>query len=93
MGRTKDCKTKKECWRFKVYYPDKGIIIIDKNYCSLRDIANETNLPYSKIVDLKDGGRNKTKNTISFYPTIELQKIGAIKQNEPDEPIEETPLE
>ena len=79
MGRTINCKTKKECWSFKVFYPEKNIVIIDKIYPSLREIATETGLPYSKIVDMKDGGRNKTKNTISFYPTIELRRIGAIK--------------
>lgn len=82
MGRTKDCKTKKLCWRFVVSYPDRNITIIDKEYSTLSEISKETGLPYSKINDLKDGGRNKTKNTISFYPTLKLYKItniGAIK--------------
>jgi len=77
MGRTKESKTKKLCWSFKVFYPEQGITIIDRTYATLGEIASDTGMPYSKINDMKDGGRCKSKNTISFYPTIELKRIGA----------------
>ena len=92
MGRKKESKTQKLCWSFKVSYPDRNIVIIDKQYATLADIANETGLPYSKINDMKDGGRCKSKNKISFYPTIELKRIGAISnliKEEEEEPVEE----
>jgi len=89
MGRTKDSKTKKVCWSFKVSYPDKNITILDKTYSTLGEIAAETGLPYSKINDLKEGGRCKSKNTISFYPTIELKRIGAISNLSTEDEDEE----
>ena len=87
MGRTKASKTKKLCWSFKVFYPERGITIIDKTYATLAEIASDTGMPYSKINDMKDGGRCKTKNTISFYPTIELKRIGATPNLSPVSPV------
>jgi hypothetical protein len=81
--RTKGAITNKECWSLKIYYPD--YIVKEGTYRTLKEVADDLNISYNQVSELTTNGRNKTKTKYSFYPSIELKKIGAIDNFIPDE--------
>jgi len=81
--RTKGAKTNKNCWSVKITQGD--IELHNKEYKTLREAGDDMGLTYSQICELGPNGRNKKKSIrFKYMPTIVIEKIGAIKDVDPE---------
>tara|TARA_R110000764_G_scaffold29070_2_gene68314 strand:+ start:587 stop:796 length:210 start_codon:yes stop_codon:yes gene_type:complete len=62
-------------FHIKVYHPENNIILINKEFDTLKEISDELNIPYQFVADCSSRGFNKKFQNYSFVPKIEITKI------------------
>jgi hypothetical protein len=67
--RTINASTKKQVWRLEIDNLD-GTVYMDKNYSTLEEIANELNMTYNQICDIKN---NRIKKR-PLMPNIKINR-------------------
>ena len=75
MGRTNN--QNKLCYSVSVVIGlgDDIQILHDKNYTTLREIANDLNLPYQQVADISIGRSKRFKTSFKYQPRINIQKL------------------
>ena len=67
-------KSKKNCWNCKITL--QKIELHNKDYLSLKDLADDIGLSYSIIADISSGRKKNKKYTNFIYqPVIEINRI------------------
>ena len=56
MPRHKNSLNKKEKYNVKINIMDNDVL--DKNFCSLKEIANELDIPYPTLTDIYEKGEH-----------------------------------
>tara|TARA_R100001443_G_scaffold7445_1_gene16766 strand:+ start:910 stop:1185 length:276 start_codon:yes stop_codon:yes gene_type:complete len=71
----------------KVYHPEQNIILLNKEYDSLKALGEELGLSYNQVADLSCEKKEVKKyRKFKFYPKIEIQKVYKLsKEDNKDE--------
>jgi hypothetical protein len=71
----------------KVYHPEQNIILLNKEYDSLKALGEELGLSYNQVADLSCEKKEAKKyRKFKFYPKIEIQKVYKLsKEDNKDE--------
>ena len=68
---------------FNCIIEQNGNTLLDKNYITLKDIAEDIGLSYSIIADISSGRKKNQKyNKFKFMPHIEIRRINKKNNNE-----------
>ena len=86
--RRKGCSTSKECWNLKVI--NQNEIIFERNYKTLKEVANECGMTYNQVVEISTG--RKKQKLGRFDTQYQLTKLSE-KLNKEEPPIQEPPLD
>ena len=75
MPRTKNSFNKKEKYNVKINYMDNDVL--DKNFCSLKEIANELDIPFHTLTDIYEKRRTSfTRYSNCYYfPSLSICKL------------------
>jgi len=63
----------KEIWNIKII--TDGVETLNKNYSTLKHIADDLGMTYSQITDLKNKRTQQKQVRFKFYPIIEITRI------------------
>tara|TARA_R100000808_G_C2048077_1_gene84747 strand:- start:94 stop:396 length:303 start_codon:yes stop_codon:yes gene_type:complete len=72
--RLTNSKATKDIWNIKI--TTDGVETLNKNYPTLRGIAEDLGMTYSQITDLKNQRTKRKQIRFKFYPVIEITRIG-----------------
>lgn len=59
----------------KIFYEINNIILLDKDFKNLKEIALELGLNYQQVADLNSNRTFKKYHNFKYFPTIEIKKI------------------
>ncbi len=78
MPRTKGTLNKTLKYNVKINIMENDVL--DKNFCSLKEIANELDIPYPTLTDIYEKRRTSfTRYSTCFYfPTLCISKLDEI---------------
>ena len=67
----------------KIYYDNHfgDIVLLDKTFKTLKDIADEINVPYQFVADISSRSTPKKFQRYSFNPKIAIERINIINNN------------
>jgi hypothetical protein len=76
--RSKGSKTQSICWKLEVV--NQNEIIFTKDYCTLKEVANEIGMTYNQVVELSSGRKKQPKGRFDTnYRFIKLS--GKLNEN------------
>ena len=76
--RTIGANTKKDCWNC-IITDYNGFVILDKNYPSLKLIAEEIGMSLNQVSDRANGRFNKKSKRCRFDPIIKFNKLSCLE--------------
>lgn len=67
----------------KIYYDNQfgDIVLLDKTFKTLQDIADEINVPYQFVADISSRSFPKKFQRYCFNPKIEIERINILDNN------------
>ena len=77
MGRTIGAKNTKNFWKIKCYYPDRDLVVLEEEYPSLKEMAENLGVAYHMIRQYKNPAEY-TEPHHPLIPKIEVVKIANI---------------
>jgi len=75
--------TKKNIWNVKVVV--EGFEKINKDFATVKEIADELGMSYAQVSDLKNGRTKNLQSRFKFYPVITITRIGKTQKQFYDE--------
>lgn len=80
MPRTKNSTNKKEKYNVRINIMDNDVL--DRNFCSLKEIANELNIPFHTLTDIYEKRRTTfTRYSNCYYfPHLCISRLDELEQ-------------